>query len=214
MRRLCVLALALGLTASARCQTAPDSFTLTAGYDRAGLPIPHWMFRIVPGGMVEYTSHHAAVGVSDGDIRFQMSRTGLAKLGRLLAESHGLSPCETKTKGLARMGDKVMTYTPTGGVEVRCAFNYTDNKSLGLAAEYLSQVSYTLEEGVTIDSLHRYDRLGLDPVLTRLAAAAKDGKAPELAAIATSLQALVADDALLERVRLKAAQLLEAAKLQ
>ncbi len=189
-------------------------FTLTATYDREGLPVPHWTFRMLPGGVVDYTSHHAAAGASDSAIHFQLSRTGLAKLAKLLSESHSLAPCETKTKGLARMGDKGFAYTPAGGAEVHCTFNYTDNRPLGLAAEFLSQVSYTLEEGVTIDRLHRYDRLGLDPVLTRLATASKEGKAPELAAIRTSLEALVSDDAVLERVRLKAAQLLDAAKLQ
>ncbi len=195
-------------------QSPAEGFSLTATYDREGLPVPNWKFHILPSGATDYTSHHAAAGVSDSAIHFQMSQTGTAKLSRLLGDSHGLVPCETKTKNLARMGDKTFVYTPLGSAEVRCTFNYTDNKALAQAAEFLSSISATLEAGTTLDRLHRYDRLGLDPEMTRLAAAVKDGKATELGAIHNSLEALVADDAVLERVRQKAAQLLAAAKLQ
>ena len=208
------LLFAMAMTASLPAQTPPDGFSLTATYDREGLPVPNWKFHILPSGATDYTSHHSAVGVSDSAIHFQMSRTGMARLARLLSDSHGLVPCETKTKNLARMGDKSFAYTALGAAEVRCTFNYTDNRALAQAAEYLSNVSATLEEGSTLDRLHRYDRLGLDPEMTRLATAAKEGKAEELGAIRSSLEALVADDAVLDRVRQKAAQLLAAAKLQ
>lgn len=191
-----------------------NQFALTATYDREGLPVPQWSFHVTPGGAVEYTSHHAAVGITDVPVRFTLSPTGQAKLGKWLAESHGLVPCETKTKGLARMGTKTLTYAADGGAPVTCAYNFSDNKAVMQTMEYLSQASSTIETGITIDRLHRYDRLGLDPVLIRLATDAKEGKAQELAAIAPSLQSLVSDDAVLERVRLRASQLLELAKLQ
>ncbi len=193
---------------------AGGGFSLTETYDRDGLPVPHWSIHIAPGGAVEYTSHHATAGVSDENVRFTLSATGQTRLGKAVEESHDLKPCETKTKGLARMGAKHVVYAPAGGAEVHCDYNYTDNKGLQQMTEYLSNVSYTLEEGATIDRLHRYDRLGLDPVLIRLAGAAKDGRAPELAAIRTSLEALAVDDAVLERVRMRATELLNAAKLQ
>lgn len=191
-------------------------FSLTMSYDRQGLPVPHWEFAIQPDGTAMYTAKHAAegLGVDDGPVRFSLSHTGAAKLTAWMAESDGLHPCETKTKNLARMGDKVMVYRPEGGTEARCAFNYTDNKPLSAAAQYLINVSYTLEQGATIERMHRYDRLGLDPVMIQLSAAAKDGKAPELGAIRPALESLVADDAVLERVRAKAGQLLELANQQ
>lgn len=226
MRRLFNLAVAGTLVAAATAQgaapqatpaantSAATGFALTATYDREGLPVPQWSFRIAPTGSVEYTSHHALPGIVDSPVRFQLSRTGTAKLGKWLADSHGLSPCETKTKGLARMGTKTLSYTAADGAPVECSYNYSDNKSLTLVSDYLSQVSSTIEDGVTIDRLHRFDRLGLDPVLIRLADAAKAGKAQELIAIRPSLEALVADDAVLERVRLRAAALLQLASQQ
>ncbi len=188
----------------------PQTSRLLAEYDRAGLPVPHWTFAIAGDGQTEYQRTYAvpAVGASDAPIRFTLSASGQAKLRKWIADSKAMQPCETKTKNLARMGQKTLEYHDGSGATLRCSFNYTDNKALAAATDYLLSVSYTLEEGATIDRLHRYDRLGLDPVLIRLAEAAKEGKAPELAAIKPSLQALVADDAILERVRTKASQLL------
>lgn len=206
--------------AVARAGSSDDAiktgFSLTMSYDRQGLPVPHWEFIIQPDGTAMYTAKHAAegLGMDDAPVRFQLSQSGRTKLSTWLSQSGGLQPCETKTKNLARMGDKVLVYQPAGGGESRCAFNYTDNKALAAASQYLISASYTLEEGAAINRLHRYDRLGLDPVLIRLAAAAKDGKAPELGAIRASLQSLVSDDAVLERVRTKAAELLALADQQ
>lgn len=208
-----VVAALIGVQAGV-AQQAAAPFTLVASYDREGLPVPQWTIHIAPDASVDYTSHHAAPGVADVPVRFMLSSTGQAKLGRWLADSRDLSPCETKSKGLARMGMKTLTYTPSTGVSVTCAYNFSDNKPMMQAMEYLTQTSATIETGMTIDRLHRYDRLGLDPVLMRLAADAKEGKAQELAAIRSALESLVTDDAVLERVRLRAAQLLELAKLQ
>ena len=195
---------------------AKGGYTLTMSYDRPGLPVPHWQFRIQPGGKVEYKAQHAegTIGVSDEAVQFTLSRTGAQKLAEWLEHSNALHPCETRTKNLARMGQKDFTYQTEGGTAARCSFNYTDNKPLASAAEYLAEASYTLEEGATIERLHRYDRLGLDPVLQRLALAAKEGKAPELAAIRSALEGLTTDDQILERVRVRAAELLQLAQQQ
>ena len=213
MRAICFAGV-LSLFSPAVSVVAEDrplqAFQLLAEYDRPGLPVPHWTFNIVQGGQTEYQRTYAApaLGASDAPIHFRLSASGQAKLQKFIADSKAMQPCETKTKGLARMGQKTLEYRDGTGVTLRCSFNYTDNKALAAATDYLLAVSYTLEEGAAIDRLHRYDRLGLDPVLIRLAEAAKEGKAPELAAIKPSLQALVADDAILERVRTKASQLL------
>ena len=195
---------------------AKGGFTLTMSYDRPGLPVPHWQFLIQPSGAVEYKAQHAegTVGISDEAVRFTLSHTGVQKLAAWMAQSNSLQPCETKTKNLARMGQKEISYQPDGGPAARCSFNFTDNKALASATEYLTHTSYTLEEGATIERLHRYDRLGLDPVLLRLAAAAKEGKAPELAAIRPALESLTTDDQVLERVRVRAAELLQLSQQQ
>lgn len=219
VRNTCLAALgcALGLVGIASAEDqAVQPFRLTAEYDRPGLPVPHWSFHVEGSGESDYQRTYAtpAVGASDAPIHFTMSANGMHRLQKLLTDSRQMQPCETKTKGLARMGQKSLEFQTGGGPAARCSFNYTDNKPLAAAADYLIAVSNTLEEGATIDRLHRFDRLGLDPVLIRLSASAKDGKAPELLAIKPALQALVADDKVLERVRMKATQLLALAEQQ
>lgn len=188
-------------------------FRLSASYDRPGLPVPHWQLRIAASGEAEYTSQHAAGSPPPpaAPIAFKLSEEGSMKLGKLLNDSHGMQPCETKTKGLARMGMKSLEYQSGSDAAVQCTFNYTDNKPLAAAADYLIAVSYTIEQGATLDHLHRYDRLGLDPVMTQLTTAYKAGQAQELQAIRPTLNSLANDDAVLERVRQKAAELLVAA---
>ena len=125
-----------------------------------------------------------------------------------------MQPCETKAKGLANMGAKAVVYAPVDGTEARCTFNYTDNKPLGEALEYMLAMANTLQAGLELERLHRYDRLGLDPVMIRLSDEVKEGRAVEIGAIRPALQSLLADDALLDRVRNRAQQLLAVAKLQ
>ena len=124
-------------------------FKLTASYDRPGLPVPHWQLRIGTGGKVEYTSDHAAgtQNATNAPVTFQLSQSGGAKLQELLEASHGMKPCETKTKGLARMGMKSVEYQSSTQAAAQCTFNYTDNKPLAAATEYLLGVSYTIEQG-------------------------------------------------------------------
>ena len=143
-----------------------------------------------------------------------MSDAGRAKLAALLNRSKGMQPCETKSKNLANMGQKDVVYTPADGAEVHCSFNYTDNKPLGEALDYVLSMVSTLQAGLELERLHRFDRLGLDPVMVRLAEDAKTGHAVEIGAIRPTLESLASDDALLERVRSRAQQLLQAAQQQ
>ena len=182
-------------------------------YDRPGLQVPHWQITIPQRGAAEYVGKPEK-GNGPGQVLFQISDAGRAKIGTMLSRSKGLQPCETKTKGLANMGMKDVAYTPASGPEAHCAFNYTDNKPLGELSDYMLSMANTLQAGLELERLHRYDRLGLDPVILRLAEDAKSGHAVEIGAIQTTLQSLVAVEALLDRVRSKAQQLIELAKVQ
>lgn len=206
---LCVL---LSTTAVIAQENAA-AYRLVVSYDRPGLQVPHWQITIPQRGMAEYTGKPEK-GSDPGQVLFHVSDAGRAKLALLLNRSKGLQPCETKSKGLANMGMKDVVYAPGSGPEVHCAFNYTDNKPLGEVSEFIISLAGTLQAGIELDRLHRYDRLGLDPAMTRLAEDARAGHAVEMGAIQPTLESLVADEALLERVRSKAQQLLELAKLQ
>lgn len=198
---------------SAAAQDDPAAYSLVASYDRPGLQTPHWQITVPVRGAATYVGKPNK-GIDPGEVSFRLSDAGRAKLGALLNRSKGMQPCETKSKNLANMGMKDLTYTPAAGAEAHCAFNYTDNKPLGEALDYLLALAGTVQAGLELDRLHRFDRLGLDPVMVRLADDAKSGHAVELGAIRPTLQSLISDDALLDRVRTRAQQLLDLARLQ
>jgi hypothetical protein len=189
------------------------AYKIVVDYDRPGLNVPHWQIVVPPRGMAQYTGVPVK-GTDPGTVLFRMSDAGRTKLGGMLASSKGLSPCETKAKGIASMGQKTIVYEPVGGTPAHCSFNYTDNKSLTDALNYVLAVVGTVQTGLELERLHRYDRLGLDPVMVRLVDDVKAGRAAELSAIQPTLESLVKDMALLERVRTRAQLLLDLAKQQ
>jgi hypothetical protein len=192
---------------------APDpSYSLVVDYERPGLLVPHWKIVVPPRGMAQYTGVPTK-GNDPGLVTFRISDAGRARLATMLGRSNGMAPCETKSKGIANMGIKTIVYTPSSGSPVTCTFNYTDNKPLSEASSYLIGLSDTLQTGLELERLHRYDRLGLDPAILRLMDEVKGGHATELTAIRPTLESLVTDPAILERVRAKAQQLLDLAKL-
>ncbi len=194
-------------------QSGDGGYRFTMTYSRPGLSVPHWQIVLPEQGPAQYTGKPAQ-GVDPGTILFAVSHTGRSRLRALLDKSNQLQPCETRTKGIANMGQKDVVYMPSGGMESRCSFNFTENKSLNDAAEYVMAIVNTIQTGVELDRLHRYDRLGLDAVMLRLAEDVKTHRAEEMGAIQPTLQRLVEDEAVMERVRLRAQQLLDMAKME
>lgn len=190
---------------------AQSTYSVTMTYDRDGLTVPHWKIMIPEQGDAQYTGKPIK-GADPGLVNFHMSASGREKLGWLLGQTNNLQPCETRSKGIANMGQKDVTYWPSGASEVHCSFNYTDNKALGQSTEYLMAIANTLQTGIELDRLHRYDRLGLDAVIHRLVADVKEHRAVEVVAIQPTLQRIVEDEALMDRVRAKAQDLLALAK--
>lgn len=190
--------------------TAQSSYQLTMTYDRTGLTVPRWTITIPETGVATYTGKPTQ-GLDPGTVTLAMSSAGREKLGALLARSHDLQPCETHSKGIANMGAKDITYTPSGQPAQHCTFNYTDNKPLAEASDFLISVASTVQIGLELDRLHRYDRLGLDAVLARLQTEVKEHRAAELRAIRPTLDSLRKDEALMDRVRSRAQMLLDLA---
>ncbi len=206
-RRGCVVPLYILLVAVAAAAQGHEGFALKASYDRPGLPVPHWELSIDAGGAATYTPSRKD-GTPGEPRTFPFSASGLMRLRTALDGSHELQPCETKTKGIARMGQKTITYQPAGRPAETCSYNYTENKGLSSAMDYLQATALTLDDGAEMERLHRYDRLGLDRIMQQLSQFAAEGKAVELGSIQTELQSLAADALVLERVRSRAAQLL------
>ena len=119
------------------------------------------------------------------------------------------SPCESRAKNIADSGAKTLTYTGPDG-SAQCTYNYTENKAIASVTDTFEGIAQTLDEGRSIDLKHRFDRLGLDQELANLADAVRTGRALEVATIAPILQSLTEDPQVMERVRKRAAGLLQA----
>jgi len=118
--------------------------------------------------------------------------------------------CETHLKGIAQTGKKMLRSFDNDQVS-ECAFNYSDDAKVRDATDAFMAMVETLQMGEQLAHERRFDRLGLDATLDSLMDEVKAGRAIELQNIAPVLQGIVADERLMERVRSKAAHLLESA---
>ena len=120
--------------------------------------------------------------------------------------------CESHSHNLAQTGKKTLRFAHSDAV-AECTFNYSDDERVNNAAAIFLALAQTLDFGQRLASKLRFDRLGLDRVMDDLTDAVKDGRAVEIGNIAPVLRTIESDDRVLERVRRKAASLLESAGL-
>jgi hypothetical protein len=121
-----------------------------------------------------------------------------------------LHDCETKARNIAQTGKKTVRWYD-GDQYAECTFNYSENVRLNEIALTFMAVAETMQMGETLKHSLRYDRLGLDAEMDSLVDEVKRGDAIEAQNIAPILQLLVDDDRVMERVKRKAAHLLEGA---
>jgi hypothetical protein len=89
-----------------------------------------------------------------------------------------------------------------------CTYNYTENMGVNALTGLFLAIAETMDEGRTLDHLHRYDRLGLDAAMSYLTQEVSAGRALELGTIATTLRSIADDAEVIERVRMRARALL------
>jgi hypothetical protein len=217
-------ALAAPLVAAAQ---PPAGETLVFHFERAALPVPAYTFTLHQDGTGTYAASYAAASApvskfaptypqaqaappveTTRQIALSAKTTALL-FERVRSTDHFRSGCESKLKNIADTGAKTITYTTPDG-SAHCTYNYTENKTIAAITETFQGIAQTLDDGRSIDLKHRYDRLGLDQELVQLADQVKDGRALEVATIAPVLQALCDDQQVMDRVRKRAAGLLEA----
>ena len=133
-----------------------------------------------------------------------------ATLERLKQGEHAAKSgkCETKAKNIAKSGEKTIRYESADKTS-ECTFNYSDDVGLMSTAATFQAIADTMQRGERLQHDLRYDRLGLDAEMEALVDAQKSGSAIEIGNIASVLQALVQDDQVIDRVRRKAARLLQ-----
>lgn len=165
---------------------------------------PPWKVRLQADGAGTYVENGAA---DAKPIPLTVSEATLErlKLGERAAKS---GKCETKAKNVAKTGEKTIRYE-IADKTAECTFNYSDDVGLMGTAATFQAIADTIQRGERLEHDLRYDRLGLDAEMEALVQAQKAGSAIEIENIAPVLQALVQDDHVIDRVRRRAARLLQ-----
>jgi hypothetical protein len=145
-------------------------------------------------------------------------------------------PCESKAKNIADTGKKILTYKGADGEgscvynysenksiaqltdtfqaiaqtmdEGSCVYNYSENKSIAQLTDTFQAIAQTMDEGRKLQFLHRFDRLGLYSEMDVLRHEVEEKRVLEIGNIAPALRSIVADEALMQKVRERAAHLL------
>lgn len=203
------------------------SAVLTFHFDRPTLPVPTYTINVHPDGTGTYTAMYAVARPESGSRYGAGASVALPAPAAEVTRPVTLPPtliahlfeharaasffrltCEANAHNIANTGAKTLTYKgPDGAGE--CTYNYTENKHVEALATSFQALSYTLDEGRTLDLLQRYDRLGLDQAMKGLLDALHDGRAQEPSVIAPVLKSLVDDSQVMDRVRKRAQTLLD-----
>ncbi len=166
--------------------------------------LPEWTVRIQADGAGTYSE----LGTEKSQpVALTVSATTMerVRMGEHAAKS---GKCETRSKNIAQTGEKTIRYE-ADGKSLECTFNYSDDAGLMGAMAAFQGIAETMQRGERLEHDLRYDRLGLDAEMDSLLKAKQNGSAIEIANITPILQALVQDDHVIDRVRRKAARLLE-----
>jgi len=116
--------------------------------------------------------------------------------------------CESKARNIAQTGEKTVRWY-NGDQYVGCTFNYSQNTRLNEIVATFMAMAQTIQFGDKLKHDQRFDRLGLDAEMDALVEEVKDGRAIEVQNIAPVLQSLVDDDRVMDRVKRKAARLIQ-----
>lgn len=191
-------------------------------FERDGMPVPSFTLQIREDGTGSYQAD-VAEGVSPGASMRPVAREHVdrtitltpAAVAKIFKTARGLDrfniECASKAKNVADTGKKTLTYVGADG-RGSCVYNYSENKNVTILTDTFLAIAFTLDEGRRLEFLRRYDRLGLDAEMNTLAEEVEAGRALELSTIAPTLTAIVGDMALMQRVRLRAAKMLEQTK--
>jgi hypothetical protein len=188
-------------------------------FDRTGVPVPRFTLRIREDGTGSYQADQTEMPATANSMRGQaaqhidrpinLTRATVAKIFKAARASNYFNlECESKAKNIANTGKKTLTYTGADG-SGSCTYNYSENKTVDTLTNTFLAIAFTMDEGRRLEFLHRYDRLGLDAEMISLSQEVDAGRALELGTIASTLALIADDNAVIQRVRLRAQKMLE-----
>jgi hypothetical protein len=208
---------ATSMHAAADGTAPPAARHVSFAFERLGVPVPKYVLTVNADGSGRYAGNEAAEVGRGGapqpaqqpfNREFTVSAATVARLLTLTQELHEFNlTCASKAKNIADTGTKTLTYAGLDG-SGSCTYNYSDNKDVQAVTEIFQGLAETMDQGRRLDTLHRFDRLGLDAAITFLAQEVTEGHALEVGTIAATLHSIAADSEVMQRVRTRATSLL------
>jgi hypothetical protein len=201
----------------APAQDAKADPVITFHFERPGTQLPTYTFTVHEDGTGTYIAKYPAGALSASDESanepLAITKGTAAKLFTEVRGTHQLKGgCASKAKNIADTGTKTLTYSNRED-SAKCTWNYSEDKTIVALGDTFMGMAYTLDMGRKLATKQRFDRLGLDQEMGFLVDAVKSGHAVELSNIAPTLRSLADDASLMERVRTRAAKLLEQSSL-
>ena len=201
--------------AAATCAWGQAERSVRIEYSNPGLIPATWALELHPDGSGHFHSERGGAPQSsegwmeppDLNTDVHVSAAFAAHVfDTAVAEHYFQRDCESHAK-VAFQGKKRLSYAgPDGRGE--CSFNFAKEKAVQALADSLEAVAATIIEGGRLERLRQHDRLGLDQEMQNLTEMAADGRAAEFGVIREELERIAGDEALMDRVRRKARELL------
>ncbi|HEX2917681.1 MAG TPA: hypothetical protein VHN81_04140 [Edaphobacter sp.] len=188
-------------------------------FARAGLSVPKYTIVLHEDGTGTYQAEVAPVSTGGASMGVSASARPVSQTIRISRPTTQMIfsaaravdrfniPCESKAKNIADTGKKILTYKGADG-EGSCVYNYSENKTISQLTDTFQAIAQTMDEGRKLQFLHRFDRLGLYSEMDVLSHEVEEKRAVEVGNIAPALRSIVADEALMQKVRERAAHLL------
>ncbi len=224
-RRIALVFLLLLLTrfGSAQLQTPVPVAEVTFHFERPGLPVPKFTLTVDESGRARYEADEVIIAArvaTEAELTpaHHIDRTvtlSRATTQKIFANARALDlfniVCASKAKNIADTGTKTLRYSQEF-LHGSCTYNYSENKGVVLLTDLFVGIARTLDVGRKLDFQHRFDRLGLDSTMASLSEEVDAGRAVEVGVIAPTLRSLAEDSDVLQRVRQRAARLLQVAQ--
>jgi hypothetical protein len=208
---VCVIVFAL-MSAQGQQTVVP---TVTFTCDFPGSEPDHYVISVADDGTATYDSSSRISPESDAEDSFHsdfiVSPAGRARIFDLTKRSHYFDgEIDTKNKKLASTGTKVLTYKDAQK-STRATYNYSPVPAVQELTTFFQGLSTTLEFGHRIGYDLRYQKLALGDELKKMEDMSNSGGLEEISAVASVLQKIVDDPAVINVVRGRAQRLLQAA---
>ncbi|HEY2035534.1 MAG TPA: hypothetical protein VGG96_00855, partial [Steroidobacteraceae bacterium] len=190
---------------------------VTFQFERAGVMVPQFLLAIDEAGNVSYAAEEM-LPQQEGtptpptrhvEQKVVVTRETTSRIFALARASDRFNlTCASMAKKVADLGRKTLRYSGPDG-EGSCTFNFSENKNVMELTKLVQGIVRTLDAGRRLEFDHRFDRLGLDQETAALVEDVDAGRALEVGTIGRTLRSIAADPEVLERVRGRAASLLQ-----